>query len=131
MSEINILSKFKCALISFIDELISQFPEEGDLVILRIIMKDRAPITDVINMFVIKVLPLKDMITNRNEDFILNHCELFNSFNSDQKVNHFKKLWRSGRLDEEDQDIVWKWFESLIFLVEKYQQIKSKNVNVN
>lgn len=127
MSEIDVLTQFKTGIITFIDELINQFPEEGDFVILRIFMKDRVPIVDVINSFVIKILPLKKMIIEQNEDFFLNHCQIFDNFDGgDQKVNHFKKLWRSGRLDDEDKEIVWKWFESFISLTEKYQKIKSK-----
>ena len=128
MSEIDVLTQFKTGIITFIDELINQFPEEGDLVILRIFMKDRVPIVDVINSFVIKILPLKQMIIKQDENFFLNHCQIFDNFgsNDDQKVNHFKKLWRSGRLDSEDKEIVWKWFESFVMLAEKYQKIKSK-----
>ena len=130
MSEIDILNQFKNNIITFIDELINQFPEEGDLVILRIFMKDRVPIQNIFNLFVAKILPLKNMIVEKNEDFFLNHCTLFDDIKDSsgtEKVGHFKKLWRSGRLDKEDKKIVWKWFESFIFLVEKYQKIKSKH----
>ena len=52
MSEINILSIFKTSLISFVDELIGQFPQEPDLIILRIFLKDQVPIQDVMNKFI-------------------------------------------------------------------------------
>ena len=127
MSTLELLSQFKNNLILFIDELIDQFPEQGDFVIFRIFIKDRIPIADVMNTFVIKILPLKEMIISRNENFFLNHCRIFDNLSNtgDNKVNHFKKLWRSGRLDKEDKKIVWKWFESFIHLSEKYQKIKT------
>ena len=125
MSEIEILKKFKETFISFLDELISQFPKEADLVIFRIFLKDRVPIVDIINYFVRKVLPMKKMIEDRNEDFFLNHCTLMEDINNQKtksKVNHFKKLWRSETLDDEDKEVVWQWFDIFITLSEKYQK---------
>ena len=52
MSEIEILKQFKNTLICFLDELIGQFPSEGDLVIFRIFLKDRVPIENILNFFV-------------------------------------------------------------------------------
>lgn len=130
MSEIEILKQFKNALISFLDELIVQFPSEGDLVIFRIFLKDRVPIDQILNYFVLRILPLKDMVKERNEDFFLNKCSLFEDINSsDQKgkVNRFKKLWRSSSLDDDDKKVVWSWFDTFICLSEKYQKCKSKN----
>lgn len=130
MSEIEIINQFKNALISFLDELIGQFPIEGDLVIVRIFLKDRVPIVDVINYFVRCILPLKKMVTERDEDFFLNKCTLFESITSKEKgkVSRFKKLWRSESLDDEDKKVVWEWFDSFIFLSEKYQKCKTKNI---
>ena len=97
MSEIEILKQFKNSLISFLDELIVQFPEEGDIVIFRIFVKDRIIISSIMNYFVQKILPLKKMVDERDEDFFLNHCSIFEDINNDtqkNKVNKFKKLWR-------------------------------------
>jgi hypothetical protein len=126
MAELEIIKQFKNTLISFLDELINQFPEEGDLVIIRIFLKDQIPVKNVINYFLHKILPLKKMITERNEDFFLNHCNIFDTIESSEKknkINHFKKLWRSPSLDESDKKVVWDWFDSFILLVEKYQTI--------
>lgn len=123
MSEIE--KQFKNALISFLDELIGQFPQEGDLVIFRIFLKDRIAIGSVLNFCVLKILPLKQMIVDRNEDFFLNHCNLFDSLEIDtkkDKVNNFKRLWRSKQLDTDDKRVIWEWFDSFIFLAEKYQK---------
>ena len=96
MSELEILKQFKNTLISFLDELIGQFPTEGELVIFRIFLKDRVSIDHVMNYFVLNILPLKNMVKERDEDFFLNKCDLFENINissSKKKVNHFKKLW--------------------------------------
>ena len=124
MSEVKILQQFKNNIITFLDELINQFPEEGDLVIIRIFLKDRYPIVNLMNMFVFKVLPYKQMFIDRNEDFLLNNPDLVSDFRDKNKINHFKKLWRSESLDKEDKLIIWKWFDSFITLAERYQECK-------
>lgn len=124
MSETEILKQFKNSLISFLDELIVQFPEEGDLVIFRIFLKDRIMINEIMNYVVHKILPLKQLVQDRNEDFFLNHCSLFDEVGGNEKknkVNRLKKLWRSESLDDDDKRVVWEWFDSFIYLAEKYQ----------
>lgn len=127
MSEVQILIQFKNCLISFLDELISQFPSEADLVIFRIFLKDRVPIVDVMNYFVLKLSPFKDMVKSRDEDFFLNKCNLFENFgdnNKQSKVNKFKSIWRSEILDNDDKKVIWEWFDTFIYLSEKYQSCK-------
>lgn len=122
MSEIQILKQFKEQIITFFDELISQFPEEADLVILRIFLENQIPIEEVINTFIHKLLTVREMITSRNESFFLENDSLFQKI-SKNKVNHFKRLWRSGRLDKDDKEVVWKWVDSFVFLADKYNAL--------
>ena len=71
------------------------------------------------------------MIGDRDENFFLNKCEIFESIQNIErkgKVNRFKMLWRSPSLDDDDKRVVWEWFDSFIYLAEKYQKCKSKNV---
>ena len=124
MSELKIILQFKQSLIDFIDELIDQFPEEGDFVIIRIFLKDQVPIVDVLNHVMQIFLPIKHLIVEKNEKFFLENNILFTTLDPG-KVNHFKRLWRSGRLDDSDKDAVWKWMSSFVFLAEKYQKCKS------
>lgn len=119
---ITILKEFKETFISFIDELIEQFPNEGDLFLIRIYLKDQAIIKDVMDTFILNITRdqdlLKKMVKERNEKFFLdyNFIQGADSF----KENHFKKLWRSDNLDDDDKDVIWKWVDTLIFISEKY-----------
>ena len=126
MSEIQILIQFKKALIQFFDELIGCLPHEGNLVIIRIFLKDQIPINDIMNIFVTFLLPLKETVISRNESFFIDNDELFQAFNVDH-VNHFKTIWQSNRLDCDDRLCIWKWFDSFIFLTEKFINIKENN----
>lgn len=122
MSEIEILTEFKTQLISFFDELIGQFPLEGDLVVVRLFFANQIPIQDVMNNFNHKIntndQELRKMIKNRNEAFFLEN-NMFENLGKD-KINHIKKIWRSDRLDKEDKEVIWNWIDAFMYLGDKY-----------
>jgi len=125
MSSSEILCEFKKNLITFIDELIGQFPSEIDFIFIRIYLKDQIPIEKIMDIFLTTILKddqkIKKMARERNEAFFLDN--VFDSFGKD-KVDNFKKLWRSGRLDKADKKIVWSWFDTFIYLADKYNKLK-------
>jgi len=125
-SEIELLTHLKTQLVNFLDELIESFPKEPDFVIFRIFVNDRLPITDIMKYITINLCPLQDMIKNKDEKFFLNHNILFEKFDDQErnKVNHFKDLWLSGNLDNEDKETMWKWFSSFIYIGNKYKELK-------
>ena len=129
MSEILILKEFKKNLISFVDELIDQFPSEGDLVILRIYFSDQCEIKQVMESFTQYLNRddniIKKNIEERNDSFFLNHNTLFENVVDKSKILHFKKIWRSPQLDQEDKEIIWKWIDSFVFLSDKYTKNKT------
>jgi hypothetical protein len=118
-SKLQILTDFKKNLVSFLDELIQQFPEEGDLIVLRIFLNDQVPIEEVMKSFSEKCIPLKDVIKKRDESFFLNENVLFSKIDQN-KVNHFRRLWTSPKLDNEDRNVIWAWYDAFILLAEKY-----------
>ena len=128
MAETQILIQFKNSLISFVDELIEQFPQEPDLIILRIFLKDQIPIEDVMTKFIYNInkndKELKKYIVERNEIFFL-ESDVFDSIAKSKSIN-FKKLWRSGNLDAEEKETVWKWIDSFVKLSDLYNKAKKK-----
>ena len=118
-NSIQILQEFKKALITFFDELIEQFPEEGDLIFIRIFLKDRIPVTDAMNHFIQNILPEKKIIKERDSKFFTEKDALFGILGPERAVN-LRKIWKSPKLDKEDQETIWKWMDGFIFLVEKY-----------
>jgi hypothetical protein len=129
MSEILILKEFKKNLISFVDELIDQFPSEGDLVILRIYFSDQCEIKEVMESFTQYLNKddniIKKNIEERNDSFFLNHNTLFENVIDKTKIIYFKKIWRSPQLDQEDKETIWKWVDSFVFLSDKYAKNKT------
>lgn len=118
---ITTLQEFKKALITFFDELIEQFPEDGDLIFVRIMLKDRIPVNEIMNYFIRSVLPEKPLIKARDQKFFTESDALFGMLGSERAVN-LRKIWKSSKLDAQDREVIWKWVDSFIFLVEKYQK---------
>lgn len=123
-SQIDILKDFKKQLLNFIDELISQFPLEGDLVILRVFIDNQVETKTVMDGFIYKINTndnqLRNMISQRNEMFFIEH-DVFTVGNvNPDKVRHFKKLWLSGSLDNDDKTIIWEWIDLFVHLSNQY-----------
>jgi hypothetical protein len=69
------------------------------------------------------------MISNRNEDFFLSHCSLLDSMNysdaNKNRLNYFKTLWASEKIDDDDKKAIWEWFDTFVFLSEKYLKVSN------
>lgn len=129
-SELELLIQLKTQLVNFLDELIESFPDEPDFVIFRIFVKDQIPVMDIMNYIAAKLVPLQKMVKERDESFFLNNNVLFDKFDDrkNDKVNHFKKLWLSNKVDKEDKRVIWSWFDSFIYLANKYLEIKRQEM---
>ena len=129
MSELSILSLFKKSLISFVDELITQFPQEADLIILRIFIKDQAPIEDIINKFIYAInkddQKIRNYVKNRDGDVFVKN-DLFEAICKTKNIN-FQKLWNSDNLDDSDREMIWKWIDSFVTLADRYTKAKNNS----
>jgi len=112
--KISLMYDFRTQLLNFLDELIEQFPEESDLMIIRIFMKDQVPVYDVLGRFIRDLLPLKKEVDERNETFFIENTILYTQNGiASNKVNHFRELWLSDKLDGDDREMIWKWMDLL------------------
>jgi hypothetical protein len=127
-SELELLIQLKTQLVNFLDELIETFPSEPDFVIFRIFINDQIPILDIMLYIIGELCPLYDMVKTKNESFFLDHNILFAKFDEkkSEKVNRFKRIWKSGNLDQEDKDVIWSWFNSILYLGNKFAELKRK-----
>ena len=122
MSSTQILGKFQHSLVSFFDELIEMFPNEGEFVALRILVKDRIPITQIIGYFE-TVLQNKEIMTSierRDDQFFLTNV-LFSKIGN---VDLFKNLWTSSQLDQDDKKAIWNWVDAFMKLTKQYVSSK-------
>jgi hypothetical protein len=121
-NKIKLLTLYKEQLITFLDELIEQFPHEGDLVVLRVFFGNQIDTETVINIFIDRIKANSDqlryMIKERNEKFFLEH-DVF-SGTDQERVSHFKKLWLSEDLDSDTKVIIWNWIDTFVTIADKY-----------
>ena len=131
MSELKLLQTFKNQIINFLDELIQQFPEEAEFVIIRIFVKDQIPLGDVIGRFIKECLPHHDQIRMKNQSFFLDSDIIVNALGGSKMgqdvMDKLKSLWLSHRLDEDDREMIWKWM-ALFFQIANNYKIKHGNV---
>jgi len=125
-TKIKLLSLYKEQLITFLDELIEQFPREGDLVILRIFFGNQIDTATVIDIFLERINAnsnqLRKMIKERNETFFLEHDAFYGTDQS--KVSHFRNLWLSNDLDDETKVTIWNWIDIFVSIADKYSKEK-------
>jgi hypothetical protein len=121
---IQILQRFKNAFVKFIDDLISQFPDDNNLMLARTFFIDQIPVQTIIEQFIVHVHPWKERIKKRDDEFFLKEESLFSSHVENSRVINFKKLWTE--VDEEVQGIIWDWVELLVKISEEYRVVIDK-----
>lgn len=118
--ELELLQLFKNNMIDFLDELIIQFEEEGDLMVFRFFLSEQVPVELLMKQFYKFVMPHQDLIRNKNEQFFLEHDNIFGSSPKD-KVVHFKQLYL--KMAPEDREILWDWFNTFISICDKWNKL--------
>jgi len=111
-NELGYLIDFKEQMVKFLDELIIQFPEEAAFIFIRIFVKDKIPVQDVLGRFMRDCLPYKKFIQEKNDLFFLNSDIIYNTYASEvgqEEMNKFKDLWVGDKLDDEDKEAIWAW----------------------
>ena len=127
-TQLDLLVQLRIQLINFLDELIETFPAEKDILIYRIMIKDRLPITDIMDYVVKYVCPLQEAVRTKNDETILNHNMLFGKLSEKgmAKVARYKKSWQ--QIDEEDKDTIWRWVSSFITIGNKYAEANKESL---
>lgn len=127
MSTIKLLTLFKTQILAFCDELIEQFPEEGDFVILKIFIDGRVPIKTAIESFNNNINKdnnkLRGMIQSRNDNFFMKENPF--TFMTSDKISRLSKIWNADNMDDDDREVIWKWIDSFVTIGDKYSKLNS------
>ena len=123
MSEqtIKSLTLLQKSLVSFFDELIEMFPQEGDFVAFRIMIKDRIPITNFVGYFKKSLLPVKDKIKTKTSGGVadISLVQVMNSLFADVGISTASFANILVNLDPETEEAFWKWLDVFCTLTEK------------
>ena len=106
---------------NLIDDILNVCPEERDLLKIRLYF-DLYPPIDLMDGFIKWVYPWKEQIMTKNEDFFKKNDHIFGPLPSD-KVEHLKKRLYDGTFDNQDREVMWKYFQVFITLIEKYKKL--------
>jgi hypothetical protein len=119
MNSIEILEKFHKSLVSFFDALIDMFPNEKEFILIRILVKDQIPSTQIMGYFqlVASNNEIMDSIKKRDDQFFLQNV-LFSKIN---KSDIFKNIWIS-KLDDDDKQMIWDWVDAFMKLTNSYTE---------
>ncbi len=117
----NLAILFREQFVIFLEELYEQFPQESDILIVKIFIKDQIPLITIMDYIVKWLIPCVKKIKQRDEDFFLNNDDMFSKL-PNAKVLHIKKIWQSGNLTDEDKEVIWNWFNVFSDICTKYQK---------
>lgn len=125
MSELQLLQTFKKQIIQFLDELIQQFPQESEFLIIRIFVKDQIPLGDVLGRFIKECLSFHQSVLDKDEKFFLESDLIVNALGGNEMgyevMNRIKQLWKSDRLDKDDREMIWAWLALFFKIARKYK----------
>jgi hypothetical protein len=127
MNKDELVRLFKHKLLTFLDILIEQFPKERDFPLLKLGIKTRmVSVKDTLKEFTTVILPHKDMVLNKDEEFFLSKCGTLLSGTevTTDELDHFKKIWTSDSLTDDDKENLWKWFKLFLDIAIEYNKLR-------
>lgn len=124
-SKMNVLMLFKEKLAAFIDALIELLPNEGDLILLKIMFQTQIPLEQAMQIFSARIMPYAELVEARDERFFLETTDLFAGIRRD-KVSYFKDIWQSPDMSEENKKVLWDWFNFFLKLAKKYNALSQQ-----
>ena len=118
----ELLKLFREQLLNFVDELIETFPNEGNLILLRVYIDTHLIIEKSLREFTEKINEndgkLKHMIKERNEHFFINY-DLIN-LESKNEINYMLKLWQDDILQPDDKSTIWDWVDLFVKISDSF-----------
>jgi hypothetical protein len=129
MNKGELIRLFKDRLEAFLNVLIDQFPTEKDLVMLQLVVRGNVIDSEkALFNFTKIILPHKEMVLNKDEEFFLSKCGSLLSGSlvkvKSDTVDHFKRIWTSDTLTKEDRENLWRWFKLVLNIAIEYDKQK-------
>lgn len=122
----RLVNLLRSNIVRFVEDLMLVFPEMPELHIAKAYFGNFLDPYVCMNNFIEFVVPLKDKIPTRDDEFFLNNENIFGSIPESQrgKVPYFKKIWQSEVMTPESKEQVWKYFELYVAIAEKFKKMQ-------
>lgn len=121
ISKAQIIDVFKKNLTDFLDDLIILLSYDPKLVIVRHVLL-AFPLDKVLDTFADRILPYKDMVLKRDENFFINETsDIFDGIHPTE-VGYFKNIWLSDKVSDADKQEIWNWFNVFLRIAMKWRE---------
>jgi len=119
-NQTDILLVFKSNIMSFVDELITQFPDDPELVMLKLFLENHVDMSILLTGFkkYFAIEQNRIMFENRNENFFLEHNPFYKL--SSNQFTKIKTIWLSPKITADDKEVIWQWFELFKKISDKF-----------
>lgn len=132
MASRKYIEMFLKQLDEFLDKLEARFPEEKDIQFLQTVVaiaQTSCP-EEIIKQYHRYVFPYKKSIENRDENFLLSQQysllisdleerDGVNTQHTCLKIDYFKNLFKSERVDKDTKNAIWEYLRVLNKIIEK------------
>jgi hypothetical protein len=119
----KILYQLKSQVLNLLDDLLTIFPNEADLLLIRLFFENQIEPSKLMDGFIKWVYPWKEHILEHNEEFFEKNEHIFGPLPTD-KIRYLKQKIHDGTIDNEDKQVMWRYFEIFIKLIDQYNKIK-------
>ena len=106
-----------------IRDIFENEPEKKADVLLVKIFFSNIPPEKLMQHFVDHVLPYEARVKRRDENFFIDNTELWKGL-PEGKVRMVSEMWRTGRLSEDDKQMMWEYFDCFIELSKTWRKHK-------
>ncbi|AHA45972.1 hypothetical protein ISTM_74 [Insectomime virus] len=106
-----------------IRDIFENEPEKKADVLLVKIFFSNIPPEKLMQHFVAHVLPYEARVKRRDENFFIDNTELWKGL-PEGKVRMVSEMWRTGRLSEDDKQMMWEYFDCFIELSKTWRKHK-------
>ena len=117
MGTFVILQDFREQMLSLLDDLLCVFPGDTKLYAYRFLVSDKLPMQGLMDTFRANVLPHRHKIKKKDESFFLTSNTIF----PEEDKHKFREMWTSEELQDEDKNVIWKYFNVFIDLALRYE----------
>ena len=114
----------KKTILELIDDLkeyvFTESDEQSDIMMVELFFRSK-PALEIVYHIIQHILPHEHHITAKNDRFFVDNKQLFEGLPS-QKIGYYTNQLTSDRIDADDKEMIWKYFNTLVKLAKKYKK---------
>lgn len=121
------LMDMKTTILDLVEDLkgnvFTEKDEQGEFMMVEFFFKRMHP-ESIMNHIVEKILPWKDKINERDQNYFLENTALFEGLPKD-RISHYGQVISGGdRVDDEDRETIWAYFDTIVAIAESHRKDK-------